>query len=73
MKTNYKTVDYWSRDIQNFDFLENDLGIDSPSHFVYDLSLKMFVALYSINQPNFSALLPLLLEILADTCIAIVC
>ena len=29
--------------------------------------------LYSINQPNFMAWLPLLLEILGNMCIAIVC
>ena len=33
----------------------------------------MFLVLYSINQPNFMAWLPLLLEILGNMCIAIVC
>ena len=33
----------------------------------------MFLMLYSINQPNFMAWLPLLLEILGNMCIAIVC
>ena len=57
----------------NFDFLDKGLGIVSPAHFVYDLSTKMFLMLYSINCPNFIAWLPLLLEILGNTCIAIVC
>ena len=69
----YKTSDHWSRDILNFDFLEKDLGIVSPPHFVYDFSTKMFLMLCSINWPNFIVWLPLLLEILGNTCIAIVC
>ena len=32
----YKFLDYWFRDLLNFDFLERDLGIVSPTHFVYD-------------------------------------
>ena len=40
----YKTLDYWSRDMLNFDFLEKGL---------YDFLRKMFVMLYSINWPNF--------------------
>ena len=35
-------------------------------------SRKMFLTLYSIHWPNFIVLLPLLLEILGDMCIAIV-
>ena len=45
----YKTLDYSSRDMLNFDFLENVLGIVSPPHFVYDISRKTFHMLYSIN------------------------
>ena len=57
----------------NFDFLDKDLGIVSPAHFVYDFSTKMFLMLYSINWPNFIAWLPFFLEILGNVCIAIVC
>ena len=57
----------------NFDFLEKDLGIVSPPHFVYHFPRKMFIILYSINWPNFIVSLPLLLEILSNICTAIVC
>ena len=57
----------------NFDFLDKGLGIISPAHFVHDFLTKMFLMLYSINSPNFIAWLPLLLEILANMCVAIVC
>ena len=69
----YKTLNYWSRDMLNFCFLEKGLGITSPPHFVYDLSTKMFPMLYSSNWPNFIVWLPLLLEILGTMCIAFVC
>ena len=36
----YKTLDYWSRDMLNFDFLEKGQGIVFPSIFVYDFSKK---------------------------------
>ena len=32
----YITLEYWSRDIIDFDFLEKDLGVVSLPHFVYD-------------------------------------
>ena len=57
----------------NFDFLDKGLGIVSPAYFVYDFSTKMFLNLYSINGPNFIAWFPLLLDTLANMCIAIVC
>ena len=70
----YETLEYWSRDMLNLDFLEKGLEIVYPSYFVYDFSKKkMFLMLCSINWPNFIALLPLLLEILVNMCIAIVC
>ena len=69
----YKSLDYWSRDILNFDFLEKSLGIVSPPYFLYDFSTKMFLMLYSINWPNFIVWSPLLLEILGNVCTAIVC
>ena len=53
--------------------LEKGLGVGSSPHFVYHFSRKLFLMLYSINLPNFIALLPLLLEILFNMCIAIVC
>ena len=69
----YKTVNYWSRDILNFDFLKKGLGIVSPTHFVFDFSRKIFFMLYSINWPNSTVWLLLLLEILVNMCIAILC
>ena len=42
----YKTLDYCSRDILNFDFIENGLGVVSPPHFVYDISTKMFLVIF---------------------------
>ena len=62
----YNILDYWSRDMLNFDFLEKWLGIASPPYFVCDFSRKMFFMLYSINWPNFIAWLPLLLEIFVN-------
>ena len=34
----YGTLDYWSRDMLNFNFSEKGLWLVSPSHFVYDYS-----------------------------------
>ena len=45
----YKTLDYSSRDMLNFNFSEKGLGLVSPPHFVYDFSGKMFLMLHSIN------------------------
>ena len=56
----------------NVDSLEKGLGIVSPANFVYAVSRKMFLILYSINWPNFIVRLPFLLEILGNMCIAIV-
>ena len=68
-----KTLDYWSRDMLNFNISEKGLGLVSPPHFVYDFSRKLFHMLHSVDWPNFLFLLPLLLEILVNVCIAIVC
>ena len=57
----------------NFDFLDKGLEIVSLAHFVYDFLTKMFLILCSIKWPHFIAWLPLLLEILGNTCFAIVC
>ena len=35
-----KTLDYWSRDMFNFEFLETGLGIVTAPHSVYDFSRK---------------------------------
>ena len=69
----YKTLDYWSRDVFIFDFLEKGLGMVFPPHPVYDFLRKIFVMLHSINWPNFIAWLHLLLEILGNTYTEIVC
>ena len=66
-------LSYWFRDMFNVDSLEKGLGIVSPANFVYAVSRKMFLILYSINWPNFIVRLPFLLEILGNMCIAIVC
>ena len=58
----YKTLNYWSRGVLNFDFLEKDLGKVSPPHFVYDFSKKMFLILYSVNWPNLISSLPFFLK-----------
>ena len=69
----YETLDYWSRDLLSFSFLEKSLGIVSPSHFVYDFSTEMFFILYSSNWQNFNDWLHLPLEILGNIYIAFVC
>ena len=69
----YKSLEYWSRDMLNFDFLEKGLGIASLSYFGYGFLGKMFLMLYSFNWPNFIAWLPLLLQISVNMCIAIIC
>ena len=69
----YKTLNYWSRDMPNFGFLEKGLRIVPPPHFEYGFSRKKFLKLYSINCLNFIVWLRLLLEILGNKYIAIVC
>ena len=69
----YKTLEYCFRDILNFDFWEKGLGIVSLPYFVYDFSRNVFLMLYSINWPNFTVWLSLLLEILVNMCIVIIC
>ena len=41
----YKTLEYWSRDMLNFEFLEKGLEVAPPPHFVNDFSRKMFLKL----------------------------
>ena len=50
----HKTLDYWSRDMLKFDFLEKGLGMFSPPHFVYDISRKMFLVLYILISEQIS-------------------
>ena len=38
----YKCLDYWSRDMLNFDFLEKSLGVVIPPHFLYVFREKCF-------------------------------
>ena len=69
----YKTLDYWSRDMLNFNFSEKSLELVSPPHILYDFSRKLFLMLHSINWPNFIVWLPLVLEILGNKYITDVC
>ena len=39
----YKTLDNCSVDMLNFNFLEKSLGLNSPSHFEFDFSRKLFL------------------------------
>ena len=52
--------------------LKKILEIDSPPHFVHELSRKMFLMLYSNYWPNFIAWLLLLIEISGSMCIVII-
>ena len=45
----------------------------SGNRFFTKFSRKILLVLYSINWPNFMVWLPLRLEILGNTCIAVVC
>ena len=62
IKKLHKILDYWSRDMLNFDFWEKDLGAVSPPHSVHDFLRKILFVLYSNNWPNFIVRLLLLLE-----------
>ena len=46
----YKTLDYWSRDILKFGFLEQSLVIVSPPHIVDDFSKKRLLMLYFLTD-----------------------
>ena len=67
----YKTLDYCSRDMLNFNFLEKGLGLVSPPHFEYDFSGNLFLIVSHLLTDQIS--LPLLLEILGNMCFTIVC
>ena len=49
------TIDYFSRNMSNFDFLGKGLGRVFPEHFTYYFPRKMFIMLYFIIWPNFIA------------------
>ena len=49
----HETLDYWSRDMLDFDFSEKGLGIVFPPHFAYDLVRKMLPILYSMNWSSY--------------------
>ena len=40
----YKTLDYWSRDILNFQFLEEGLGINSMKYILCMIFQEKFVS-----------------------------
>ena len=69
----YKTLNYWSRDVLSFDFLEKGLRIVSLSHFVYDFSRKRFLCYNVLTDQIFTVGCPLLREILGNMRIAILC
>ena len=68
-----QTLDYWPRDMLNFNLSIKGLGLVSPPHFAHYFSRKIFLMLHSINWPNFIVPLHLLLEIFGNMCVVIVC
>ena len=46
----YNTLDYWSRDMSNFNFSEKDLELVSPPHFIYYFSRKTFLVLILLTD-----------------------
>ena len=66
-------LDYWSRYVLSFDFLEKGLEIVSPLHFMHDISRKIFLILCSIYWPNLTAWLHVLLELLGNMSNGTVC
>ena len=67
----YKTLEYWSRDMYNFDFFERVLGSFSNTFWVWFFE-KNF-SCYSLLTDQISVRLSLLLDILGNMCIAVVC
>ena len=65
----YNPLDYWSRDMLNFNF--RGLRLVSPPHYVHHFPRKMFLMLHSMNWANFTVWLPLFLDILSNICINI--
>ena len=56
-----------------FWFFRKGLEIVSPLHFVHDISRKIFLMLCSIDWPNLTAWLHVLLELLGNMFIGTVC
>ena len=50
----HKIFGYRSKRL-NFGILERGLAIVSPPHFVYDFSRELFLMLYYIDCPSFTA------------------
>ena len=69
----YKILEYWFRDMINFECSEKGLRLVSPPHFVYDFSRKIFLMFYVTNWPNFIVWLTILFKIIRNMCIVIVC
>ena len=65
----YKISYCWCRDMLNFDFLDKDVGLVSPTHFGYGRSIIIFLTLFSITWQNFIVWLPILLPILGNMCL----
>ena len=42
----YQTLDYWSRDMLNFNLSIKGLGLVSPPNFSYDFSRKIFHVIF---------------------------
>ena len=49
------TIDYFSIDMSNFDFLGKGVGIGFSAQFAYYFLRKWFIMLYFIIWPNFIA------------------
>ena len=58
--------------MHNFVFLEKDLGVAS-TNFVHKCLRKICLMLYSLNWPNFTVWLPLLLQMLGNMWITVIC
>ena len=54
-----------------FKKIKRGLKLVSLPHFLHNFLRKLFLLIYSIDWPNFIVWLPLLCEILGNTCLAI--
>ena len=69
----HKILYYWSRNMLNFYFSEEGLGLVSTPYLVYDFPRKMLFMSSPTNWPNLILWLLLLLKILGDNCTKTVC
>ena len=53
----YKTLDYWSSVMLNFDFSEKGLKVVYLLHFVYDFSRKIFLMLFILTDQIYHCLI----------------